>query len=84
MFSRISVSQSRYAPPRSIIPAVFFSQFMYPGRNPNTGQSLGSVSSQFSTFDIFVLGAISFDSGGLELRSFYENHSFPPFARYKI
>lgn len=68
------------APPRSIIPAVFFSQFMYPGVKPS-GQSTGSVSSQFSTFDIFVLGAISFDSGGLELRSLYENHSFPPFAR---
>ena len=43
------------APPRSIIPAVFFSQFMYPGPNPASG----SVSSQFSTFDIFVLGAIA-------------------------
>ena len=64
-------------PPKSIIPAVFFSQFMYPGPNPTKG----SVSSQFSTFDILVLGAISFDSDGLELRSYYENHSFPPFAR---
>ena len=65
------------APPKSIIPAVFFSQLIYPGPNPASG----SVSSQFSTFDIFVLGAISFDSDGLELRSYYENHSFPPFAR---
>ena len=68
-------------PPRSIIPAVFLSQFIHPGVNLNTGQSTGSVTSQFSTFDIFVLGAISFDSDGLELRSYYENESFPPFAR---
>ena len=59
------------APPRSIIPALFFPQFMYPGANFNTGQSTGSVSSQYSTFDIFVLGAISSSVHSMMIIVFY-------------